>query len=46
MIVETGRNPDPPEVNQAKRAAIEQRREIEEKILGNLLRLNLERAES
>jgi len=34
----------PPEVEEAKHGAIEVRREIDEKILGNLLRLNLQRA--
>jgi len=34
---------EPPEVEEAKRKAIEDRREIDEKILGNLLRLNLQR---
>ena len=36
--------PPPPEGVHAKRVAIEDRREIDEKILGNLLRLNLQRA--
>ena len=42
-IVISDKEPPPPEVEEAKRAAIEQRREVDEKILAGLLRLNLQR---
>ncbi len=44
VIVEKGKKPDSPEVIKAKQKAIEQRKVVDEKILANLLRLNLARA--
>ena len=44
VIVERGRKHDPRDVVEAKRSAIEDRAIVDEKILANLLRLNLARA--
>jgi hypothetical protein len=43
-IIEKGKHKDPPEVVEAKRETIERRREADQLILANLLRLNQERA--
>lgn len=45
-IVENGKNKDSKEVIEAKQAAIEKRKEVDQKILANLLRMNLERAKA